>query len=455
MLRARLVKAASTWMPVSVLMACQVALSAGTARAASITVTSTADVLSGADGLCTLREAIIAANSNAPSGAVTGECPAGTAAATDTIVLANGATYSLTLSGGSEDSGAIGDLDIADNAGVGLDVILGVAGGGTATISQDASPDDRVLHVLSGATVQIDGVTVTGGGNVALGGGIAVDNGNVTLNNSTVSSNAAGHGAGIYSTGTLVLDGSEVASNSALLNGGGIYVSAGTLTATGTRFLANAASISGGAMYNAANVSNAVSITGSCIVNNTVVAVHNTAAAQQSATGNWWGVAAGPGPVGPSTNGDTVSPNVDFSGFLTAPILGCPNNDPDSVGALFTVTPCRVLDTRTPQGGPVLTSGNTRVLALHGVCGIPASARAVALSVAVTEPTGAGFVTLFPADANPVPPTSTINFTASQTRAGNAVMGLAGDGSGELAALAQIAGSGTVHLVVDVSGYFE
>ncbi len=47
-------------------------------RAATITVNSTADAI-GDDGQCTLREAMIAANTNTPSGAAAGECAAGSA----------------------------------------------------------------------------------------------------------------------------------------------------------------------------------------------------------------------------------------------------------------------------------------------------------------------------------------------------------------------------------------
>src|SRR5438552_8715081 len=45
---------------------------------ATITVNSTDDVVNGSDHNCTLREAIIAANTNAPSGGSSGECIAGT-----------------------------------------------------------------------------------------------------------------------------------------------------------------------------------------------------------------------------------------------------------------------------------------------------------------------------------------------------------------------------------------
>jgi CSLREA domain-containing protein len=46
------------------------------ARAVSITVNSTADTVAD-DGECTLREAIIAANTDAASGGAMGECAAG------------------------------------------------------------------------------------------------------------------------------------------------------------------------------------------------------------------------------------------------------------------------------------------------------------------------------------------------------------------------------------------
>lgn len=54
------------------------------ASAATIAVNSSLDVVA-VDGLCTLREAIIAANSNLPSGGVAGECAAGDASGQDSI----------------------------------------------------------------------------------------------------------------------------------------------------------------------------------------------------------------------------------------------------------------------------------------------------------------------------------------------------------------------------------
>src|SRR5881394_1470688 len=52
----------------------------------TITVNSLLDVANSSDGLCTLREAIIAANTNAASGVAAGECAAGNSDS-DTIDL--------------------------------------------------------------------------------------------------------------------------------------------------------------------------------------------------------------------------------------------------------------------------------------------------------------------------------------------------------------------------------
>ena len=123
-------------------------------------------------------------------------------------------------------------------------------------------------------------------------------------------------------------------------------------------------------------------------------------------------------------------------------------------GNLFTVAPCRVLDTRSPAGpygGPALAAGQSRAFTLAGICGIPASARAVTLNLTVTGPTATGNLRLYPAD-QAVPSTSTLNYATGQTRANNAIASLSP--SGALAIRCSQA-SGTVQAILDVTGYFE
>jgi hypothetical protein len=146
---------------------------------------------------------------------------------------------------------------------------------------------------------------------------------------------------------------------------------------------------------------------------------------------------------------------VDLSGAGGAPIaFGQATGRVHDPGNLFTVSPCRVVDTRSaagPYGGPALAAGQSRTFTLAGQCGIPAGARAVAVNVTVTGPTVTGNFRLYPAD-QPLPSTSTLNYAAGQTRANNAIVGLSP--SGALAVRCSQA-AGTAHLVLDVTGYLE
>jgi hypothetical protein len=78
----------------------------------------------------------------------------------------------------------------------------------------------------------------------------------------------------------------------------------------------------------------------------------------------------------------------------------------------------------------------------------------VAVTVTVVGPTGVGYVTLSQAGA-PAPLVSTVSFAPGQTRSNNAVLSLSGDAIGSIGALASVAGGGQVHLVLDVTGYWE
>jgi hypothetical protein len=112
------------------------------------------------------------------------------------------------------------------------------------------------------------------------------------------------------------------------------------------------------------------------------------------------------------------------------------------------------VDTRRPEGslgGPALSAGTTRVFGLGGSCGLPATARAGAFNVTVAGATTGGFLTAYPTGSSP-PVASTINFAAGQTRANNALLSLGV--AGNLSVTCGIP-SGTVHLVIDVTGYFE
>jgi hypothetical protein len=127
---------------------------------------------------------------------------------------------------------------------------------------------------------------------------------------------------------------------------------------------------------------------------------------------------------------------------------------PPPPGTTFhTAAPCRSLDTRG-GGGPALAANVRRDVVLTGACGIPATAKAVSANVTVTGSTSAGHLVAFPADLALAPGTNTLSYGAGQTRANNAVLLLARDASGKEAFTAAMPG-GSVHLVVDVNGWWE
>lgn len=122
-------------------------------------------------------------------------------------------------------------------------------------------------------------------------------------------------------------------------------------------------------------------------------------------------------------------------------------------GHYYTAGPCRLLDTRDP-GGQALAPGLTRILSLHGACGIPETARSAAVNVTVLQPAASGHLTLHAGDSL-APVTSTLSFSAGQVRSNNSILPLAGNGAGTLALTPSLAGNGGVHVVVDVVGWFE
>ena len=152
------------------------ALAPGGVEATTIDVTTPADELN-ADGDCALREAIEAANTDAPVDA----CAAGNGL--DTISIPAG-TYLLAIPGADEDANATGDLDVTAS--------VTITGAGEAMTILDGAGLDRVLDVdpaqAGTLDVAISGLTVPGGvggirsfGSVAITDVTARDNTGATL----------------------------------------------------------------------------------------------------------------------------------------------------------------------------------------------------------------------------------------------------------------------------------
>lgn len=127
---------------------------------------------------------------------------------------------------------------------------------------------------------------------------------------------------------------------------------------------------------------------------------------------------------------------------------------PAAASRFYTLTPCRVLDTRNaagPYGAPALGAGLTRLFKLAGQCGIPTGAVAVSANLTVV-PGGGGLLSLYPGNAFPLG-TSSVNFGPGQVRATNSILELATDGTGTVGVLN---GAATpTQFLLDVNGYFQ
>ncbi len=130
---------------------------------------------------------------------------------------------------------------------------------------------------------------------------------------------------------------------------------------------------------------------------------------------------------------------------------------PPPGGDMYTVAPCRVLDTRNPAGpfgGPALVALQPRSFAVASLCGIPATARAIIANLTVVSATAAGYVKAYPGGI-PSPLSSAIHFPVGAVRANSGIFGLQDSGSGILILEADMPAGATAHVVLDVAGYFE
>jgi predicted outer membrane repeat protein len=223
-----------------------------------------------------------------------------------TLNVQNGSTVSANACSGVDCAG--GGIYNADTATVDTSSVIsntaevggGIFNGLNATTSVWSS---RILNSTAGS----------------YGGGGIHNFGTTSVNASTISDNTANSdGGGIYSFGTITVDASTLSANTAE-HGGGIYNDGGRTTVTSSRILNNTATTTAGGVWTDAGGPGNTRVTGSCIVGNSDTSFFNDEPSLQIATGNWWGASTGPNTPG----ADTVEGDVDTSGYLTTPILGC------------------------------------------------------------------------------------------------------------------------------------
>jgi CSLREA domain-containing protein len=216
---------------------------------------------------CSLREAIIAANTDT---AYNG-CTAGSG--TDTITFAE--YYTITL--GSQLPVVTSPI-IINGHGPAASIIQ------ASTCNPRTRPDGcspatyRVFEVGNSGDLTLDSVAVRHGfcrsGCVSLpanGGGILNEGGTLTVTNSTIHSNASDRGGGIYNNGgMLTITDSHISENHSLAGGGGMFNNNGASALTNTTFSNNFSVEGGGGVLNSNSTSTLTNITFS---NNTVFGV--------------------------------------------------------------------------------------------------------------------------------------------------------------------------------------
>ncbi|MBI3658995.1 CSLREA domain-containing protein, partial [Candidatus Acetothermia bacterium] len=180
-------------------------------QAASLVVNTLSDADNGSDGVCSLREAIMAANANANHN----ECT-GTGFGDDVIVFSVTGTIHL--------QSTLPTIAAASSAGK-----LTIAGPGAASLTlsgdsdNDGNGDVRVVVVNSGGNLILQGLTIAKGLATCSsfcavnGGGLLNANGTVTISNSTFSGNSAPTGGSLFigsNSGTTVQIKNSIVANS-------------------------------------------------------------------------------------------------------------------------------------------------------------------------------------------------------------------------------------------------
>lgn len=222
---------------------------------------STPSCETGSSTDCSLREAIILANSGGA----------------DTIIVPAG-TYNLTVTGTGENAAATGDLDFTDSD------TTTITGAGSGSVTIDATNiSDRIFDARSGSSVDISGVTIQNGSTSgAVGAGFYMLSATVVLDDVVVQDNvisdtsfeAVSQGAGVFVSGTtLTMTDSTITGNGAAseyVYGGGVYLSSDSIVDFDRVVISdNLTNDTGGGVYSGASAATTKTFTDVSITGNT------------------------------------------------------------------------------------------------------------------------------------------------------------------------------------------
>ncbi len=229
------------------------------AAAVTLTVDTTTDEVN-ADGDCSLREAVRAANTNLP----VDDCPAGSDATTDEIMVPAG-TYTL-AGAANEDDALSGDLDILANTaalelivtGAGPDATILEACTGSqqlASCSAGQGTADRLFNVRSAAATFRHLTMRHGTGPIGAAVYATLTPGPLTFDDCLIDDNHAGSdGGAVRSFADVTVIDSTFRDNGSGNRGGAIFTEGANLDVSGSTFSGNF-SVAGGALCHNNNLS--------------------------------------------------------------------------------------------------------------------------------------------------------------------------------------------------------
>jgi hypothetical protein len=127
------------------------------------------------------------------------------------------------------------------------------------------------------------------------------------------------------------------------------------------------------------------------------------------------------------------------------------------------ITPCRVFDTRevgAQTNGQPLVNTQHHFFRVQGNCGVPNGAKAVTANFTITQPTRFGDLRVYPADVSPgLNDPSTLNYGAGEAALANGaivpVAAVSQPSDKDIRILIGMTANGTVHVIMDVTGYFQ
>ena len=125
-------------------------------------------------------------------------------------------------------------------------------------------------------------------------------------------------------------------------------------------------------------------------------------------------------------------------------------NTPAVPYQFVTVVPCRLVDTRPPNGSGPIPGGTFQTFPIpqEGGCNIPSSAAAYSLNVSVVPIARLGYLTMWPAGIDLRPVVSTLNSPDGRIKADAAIVPAGTNGA------VNVYVTDTTNVILDINGYF-